>query len=378
MAEVSNDSNVVAGGQAPVASPGSSGMNTQVPGAPATVSAAAAATGGVGPGHFIEEAIDRELFQFESDNTPLMQLMLAAKSVPVTSPVIKHYSIDEPRTMSVTTAAVGDGTAPQVVLPVATTDQQMFPAYTTVLVKGVDGYAEDGKTLTPGKELMLFISGRDAVSNNPIARAVNGPKANEGDESCNVPTIPAGSIVIIMANALFETQKEVLPDLIVPQPTTVYAQKRGMNSIISDYFDKQAKRIPFTQALIAEAQIRAFKIKGNNTLWSSRPGRFVVETDLGVQTIYTTEGVLYQIKRHLDHTGKWTYEQLIALAKMIFTGNDVPKSVVVLGGKNFVECMQCIDFSKHPEIKIDIKTNKLGWTVNVSYTNLKMPTTSRV
>ena len=368
MAEVSTEGNVAVGGAAPTASPGHAGLETQLPGEATTVSTVAEATGGVAGGNLIESHIDRELFKFESDDTPLMQLMLYAKRVTVKSPVIEHFAIDEPRATVVTTAAVGDGSSQQAILPLAVADKQLLNAYTTVLCKGVDGYMADGVTKTPGKDLMLFISGRDSVTSNPIARAVNGPKTDPNDELCLVPEIPAGTTLVILANAMYETQMHVQPDLVIPQPTRLYAQKRGMNNIVSDYFEHVAKRIPFGKALIAEAQIRNFKVKGNRTLWASRASKFSVETDLGVQTIYTTGGVRWQIKRHLDHGGKWTFEQLIALAKMTFTGEDVPKNVVILAGKNFIENIQCIDYSKHPEVQISVKTNPVGWKVTAIHT----------
>lgn len=368
MGEVSTATQVATGGTAPVVSPGHAGLPTQVAGEATTVSAAAGATGGIGAGNFIEVDIDKQLFEFESDDTPLMQLMLHAKKVRVTSPEIEHFAIDQARPSVVTTEAVGDGTSNVVVIPLENSDKKLLQPYGTVLVKGVDGYTPDGKTLTPGKDLMLFITDRDKVSGNPIAIAVNGKKMESTDDVCMVPEIPSGTTLVILSNAMFETQKEVLPDLVVPSPQKVYAQKRGMNSITSDYFEAQAKRIPFSKALIAEAQIRNFKTRGNRTLWSSRPGKFTVETDLGQQIVYTTEGVRWQIKRHLDHTGKWTFEEFISLAKMIFTGEDVPKDVVVLCGKNFLENVQCIDFSKHPEVQISVKTNKLGWKVTAIHT----------
>lgn len=367
MAETSNEAAVAVGGTALTTSPGHAGLDTQVPGQSTTVSSVAAVTGGVG-GDLIDTSIDDQLFQFESNDTPLMQLMLHAKRVPVNSPEIEHFAIDEPRSHVQTLNDIGDGTTNQVILPLASTDKKLLNAYTTVLVRGVDGYTADGQTQTPGKDLMLFITGRDTATENPVARAVNGPKTNATDEQCLVPTIPAGSTLIILANAMFETQEQVLPDLVVPQPARLYAQKRGMNSIVSDYFDAVAKRMPFSSALIAEAQIRNFKVKGNRTLWIGRGGKFTVDTDLGQQTIYTTEGVRYQIKRQLDHAGKWTYEQLIALAKMIFTGEDVPKNVVLLAGKNLVQNLQCIDFSKHPEVQMTVKTNSLGWSVTSIHT----------
>lgn len=366
--DISTQSAVVTGGAPATTSPGHAGLPTQVAGEATTVSAAATATGGIGAGNFIEVDIDQELFKFESDDTPLMQLMLYAKKVPVTSPEIEHFAIDQARASVVTTSAVGDGTSNVAVVPLDNADKKLLQPYGTVIVKGVDGYTADGKTKTPGKDLLLFITDRDKLSGNPIVIAVNGPKAEATDESCLVPTIPAGTTLVILANAMFETQKEVLPDFVVPSPTRIYAQKRGMNSITSDYFEHAAKRIPFSKALIAEAQIRNFKTKGNRTLWASRAGKFTVDTELGQQIVYTTEGVRWQIKRHLDHKGKWTFEEFISLAKMIFTGEDVPKSVVILCGKNFLQSVQCIDFSKHPEVQISVSTNKLGWKVTTIHT----------
>lgn len=367
--ELSNANVAVPGSGAVNVTPGTAGLNTQVGGQATTVNGAAGATGGIAPGNFIETDIDRELFQFENEETPLMQLMLGAKRVNVTSPVVQHFSIDQPRASAVTTAAAGTGKTAQVVLPVESTDQLMFPPYTTILVKGVDGYDAEGKNATPGKDLMLFVSSTDGTTSNPVVRAVNGPKTTSTDESCNVPTIPAGTTLIVLGNAMYETQEHVQPDLIVPQPQLVYCQKRGLTNIVSDYFAAQAKRLPFAEAIVAEAMIRNFKVKGNRTLWSGRAGKLVLQTALGPQTVYTTEGVRYMIRRQLQHHGKWSYEQFIALAKMVFTGNDVPKSVVVLGGKGFIENIQCIDFSKHPEVQIQVATNeKLGWTVTRIHT----------
>lgn len=357
------------GGKNPQPTPGSAGVNSQVAGAATTVSNVAGATGGIGGGNLIQTDLDTELFNFKSDDTPMMQLMLKARKQKVQSPEVEHYMIDEPRSSMVTIAAVAEGTAQQFVLPLSANDASIPRAYGTLLVKGVDGWAEDGKTKTPGKDLMLFVTGIDNTTNNPIVRAVNGPKNSAAEEYCKTPAIPAGTTLIILSNALYETQKEVEPDLIVPQPSLVYLQKRGMNQIVSDYFDSVKKRIPFSKAVIAEAAITNFKVRGNRTLYAGRKAKFSVNTGrVGVQTIYCTEGVRYQVKKEIQHSGKWTYEQVIALAKMFFTGEDVPKSAICLAGKNFLESIQCIDYSKHPEIQITSKVNPVGWTVTNFHT----------
>lgn len=357
------------GGQNPTPTPGSAGVQSQVGGAATTVSNVAGATGGINAGNLIESDLDKNLFKFKSDDTPLMQLMLIAKKVKVTSPIVEHYMIDEPRSSVTTTTAVAKATTQQFVLPLPSNDAAIPRPYGTLLVDGVDGYTEDGQTLTPGKPLMLFVVGHDTLTGNPIVRAVNGPKATKADEYCTTPAIPAGTTCIILANALYETQKEVDPDLIVPQPTQVYLQKRGMNQIVSDYYEAQKKKIPFGKAIIAEAAITNFKVRGNRTLYAGRKGKMKVTTDkVGVQDIYFSEGVRYQVKKELQHLGKWTVEEVIALAKMVFTGEDVPKNVVCLAGKNFLENIQCIDYSKHPEIQISTKTNPVGWVVTNFHT----------
>lgn len=348
---------------------GSAGIAGHVPGSPATVSAAADASNGLSSGHFIESEIDEELFRFNSDDTPLMNLMLRAKRVKVSSPEVEHYMIDEPRSMISVSEDLPVQNGMQAVLPLGPADQNLPRPFSTLLVKDVDGYDITGQTVTVGQNLMLFVIGHDPTSNCPVVRAVNGRKNNPEDEFSTIPAIPAGTKVVILANSLYETQKEVDPDLIVPQPSRIYLQKRGMNQVVSDYFDSQKKRIPFSKAVIAEQAIANFKVRGNRTLWAGRPGKFKMSVPrMGLQYVYCTEGLRWQFKRELMHKGRWTVEDVIALAKMFFTGEDVPKSALLLAGKNLLEQIQCIDFSKHPEIQISTKTNPLGWTVTNFHT----------
>lgn len=354
-------------GGSPDLSQGSVGLESQLPGSATTVSQGAEATGGIGAGNLFASDIDEQLFRFNSDDTPLMNLMLSAKHVRVDSPEVEHYQIDEPRASVKTNQACGGGDDDAVALPLANKDKRIPVEYGTLLVKGVNGYTEDGQTETPGKDLMLFVTGRDA-SGMPIVRAVNGPKTRATDEVCKIPSIPANSTIVLLANALYETQKEVKPDMIIPQPSLVYLQKRGMNQIVSDYFDSQKKRIPFSKAIIAEQAIANFKVRCNRSLWAGRKGKFKVDTELGMQDVYFSEGVRWQFKRELQHTGPWTVEKIIALAKMFFTGEDVPKTAILLAGKNLLEKVQCIDYSNHPEIQITTKTTPVGWTVTNFHT----------
>ena len=340
---------------------GAAGVVDQANGSPVTVSQQANANGGIAPGNLIETDIDKELFAFEGEEPSLMNLMLKAKSVSVKSPIVEHYMIDEPRCQMTTNADLSASTGQTATLPLDASDQNLAQKYDTIIVKNVNGYDENGVE-TPGQDLMLFVVGTETSSNNPIVRAVNGVKSNATDLYSKVPAIPSGTKLVILDNALYETQHMVPPASFSPQPTLVYLQKRGMTQIVSDYFDAQKKRIPFGSALIAEQMIRNFKRRGNRTLWVGRKGKFIVRTEkVGDQNVYTTEGIRWQVKKEFQHSGSWTIEQIIALTKMYFTGEDVPRTGLALCGKNFLENIQCVDYSKHPEIQIQVATNTIGW-----------------
>ncbi|MCH5227310.1 MAG: hypothetical protein J1F16_05780 [Muribaculaceae bacterium] len=348
---------------------GTAGLKDIVAGQVSTVSVAADATGGINAGNFIDTAVDDELFRFNSEDTPLMNLMLKAKRVTVNSPEVDHYMIDEAKSCVYTTGSCGGTPRALASLPLAEADGNSLRPYTTLLVKDVDGYDAEGKNPTPGRDLMLFVTGMDPTMGYPVVRAVNGKKNSPEDEFGQIPNIPAGSKIVILANSLYETQKEVDPDLILPQPTRIFLQKRGMNQVVSDYFESQRKRMPFSHAVIAEQAIANFKVRGNRTLWAGRAGKFKVNVPkMGMQYVYTTEGLRWQFRRELEEPGTWTVDKIIAMAKMFFTGEDVPKSALLLAGKNLLESIQKIDYSKHPEIHITTKVNSVGWTVTNFHT----------
>lgn len=361
---------VVTPGAAPVAQPGTAGQETQLPGQATTVDGIG---GGVGDGldHLSQVDIDEGIVRFKSNVTPLMTLMMKSKNVPVTSPEVAHFMIDEARSTVTTTEQVEyNAHLQQFALPMGPADAPLCLLYKTLLCRGVDGYDETGQTKTPGMPLMLYIIGRNTDTGYPIVRAINGQRTSPTDDFCQVPLIPSGTVVDILSTALHETQREVEPSACQPVSKTLYLQKRAINLIWSDYYDSQKKIIDFSRSTIAEAALDEWKKEGNRTLWISRQAKFnVKDPKTGFQTVRTTEGVRWQFVRELIHTkGSWTYREFIALAKMFFCGDDTPEGAFCLCGKNFLENIQCIDFTEHPEIQIGIKHGSLGWDVHYIHT----------
>lgn len=348
---------------------GTAGLNTQLGGAPSTVSGVENASGGMG--ELVLPEVDKRIYLFERERNAFMQLMLMAKRVNVKSMEVKHYAIDQ-GTPIVTVASVSGN-----VITLVNADAGKVRAYDTLLVKGVKGYdfvtgTGNVKSRRPLQLFVLEVSKSGAIT----CVATNGVKQAATDQYGALPTatspvnpntnvIAAGTKLVRLANALYETQKWVDPNTIIPVPDDLYLQKRGMTSIVSKYLKDQNMEIPYDEAVKAEAQLREFKAAGNRTLLISQPNKMLVQSSMGDdQWDYTTTGVRWQVKREIKHNGSWTYEDIIALIKTFYGGADKPKSGIFLMGSNLALALQLIDWSKHPEVKMEpYKNETLGWKV---------------
>ena len=256
---------------------GTAGLQTQVGGAPTTVSGVQNASGGMG--ELVLPEVDKRIFMFERGNYALMELMLMAKRVNVKSMVVKHYAIDQ-GTPIVTVASINGN-----VITLVNADKGKVRAYDTLMVKGVKGYefVKGTGNVMSRRPLQLFVKSVNA-DDTITCVATNGVKQAETDEYGSLPTsnsptasntnvIVAGTKLVRMANALYETQKWVDPNTVIPVPDELYLQKRGMTSIVSKYLADQKMEVPYEDAVKAEAQLREFKAAGNRTLLISQQSR---------------------------------------------------------------------------------------------------------
>ena len=340
------DVTTVASG-APTASPGQQGLNTQVPGAAATVSNVAEAGG-----ELIQPEIDEDITKIASDENVLDTIKRrVTRQIQVNSFEVDHYMIDEKRTFGTSTADVTAGDANTFAITMSGTDAKLFSEYRTAMVLGVNGYEKDGKTKSAAS-LMLYCVG---VNDNgmPKFMAINGPKSNERDEVCTTPAIPQGSKIVLLGVAGYETQERVSPSVILPVPETIYLQKQICNNIVSDYFDSQKKRIPFQQAQIAEAALRDFRLENCRTAWVSIQSKFKVKAQdktMGDQFVYTTKGIRWQIKRDYELNGSISLADIVNLSMFKFTGMNCSKKAVWLLGRQLMADIQKIDLTLHKDI----------------------------
>ena len=308
---------------------------------------------GIDAGESKEVGFDVELFNFESEETPLLSLMLRAKHTDVSSPIVDNYAFADVDISTVKTVAkVEGGSGTSFILPLSEMDKPYVSTYSTLRVRGVKGYTDDGSEETPRIDLQLYVVGKDEKG-NPIVRCVNGFRRNPADAYCQTPTIPADTTLDILDVALPEKQDIVPPDSVKPIPVKVYLQKRGINnSMLKRSIDEY------------EHAVRKLKRATNRTLWIGRKGKISVKDKyMGMQKVNFTEGIRWAIKREITNPFQWTCEVFISWLKMFFVGGGKPIEPICLCGSNFLENIQCLDFSKYPGIKIMFVTNRLGWKV---------------
>lgn len=341
---------VVPGGS-PSASPGQAGLNTQVPGEATTVSNVKEAGGDL-----IQPDIDPLITQIATDESVLDTIKRRVKrQVQVDSFEVDHYMIDEKRVSAKTTAAVTEAKTTQTfAITMSSADAKLFYDYSTAIVKGVQGYASDGATKTEA-ELMLYCIGKND-SDMPKFIAVNGPKNSPSDESRGTPAIPSGSEIILLGSAAYETQERIAPNVVLPVAETMYLQKQLCNSIVSDYFESQKKRIPFQKSQIAEAIVRQWRLENCRTAWVGVQSKFKVkaqDSSMGEQFVYTSKGLRWQIKRDYElQAGKITLDDLVYLSMFKFTGYNCSKNAMWIMGKELLANIQTIDLTLHKDISM--------------------------
>lgn len=358
---VNGGTNGVAGGDTvhtpengqPQASNGIAGEATQLGGQATTVSNVAEAS------DIIEPDIDEDIVQIASDESVIDTIKRKVKrKVRVNSFEVDHYLIDEKPAVVTLAEEVAGGTT--VVLKFDEGENLMEPYYTASVigVKGADGEVD----------IMLICVDKDA-SGNPIVKAVNGEKTNTTDSFGKVPAIAKGAKIALLASAAYETQKFIAPSTVVPTPERMYLQKQLCNRIVSDYFESQKKRVPFKDAVIAEAILRQFRLESCRTAWIGAKGKVKVKAlnpSLGDQFDYTSLGLRWQFKRKYDLKpveGKFGFAQIIDLAMDKFTGFGSSKTATFILGKKLLAAIQKIDFSMHKDITM---TEGTAWGVKAT------------
>lgn len=215
---------------------------------------------------------------------------------------------------------------------------QLLGVSSTIVVKGVGGYKNGSQSEKDGGPLVLFVVAND--EEKITCRPINGITKVDGNKSdylrdYTIPAIPAGTEMIITSVAASESQMIVQPDNSQPRPNTVYLQKMEFNILITDHEREVIKKTSWGLKDIKAQALRNFKKKQEYSLWIMAQGKFIMRTkDGNEEFVYTMQGALRQLTNTLGLEGKFKWEYISAIGKVMGTGLGKSKEAYAYCGMN--------------------------------------------
>lgn len=289
-------------------------------------------------GGLADEEYDEIIAKFRPFLFPLdTDIRKQAQSKPVKGYEVTHVQSGSSVLDCETTAEVAGGE--QVTFTKANISGKvaMFPAFSTILVQGVAGYAKGSQSKKRG-HLVLFVVSNDGT--NIVCEALNGPAKVEGDleSGMTTPTIPAGTTLSCMANMCSESQMIVSPDNFQPRTKKVYLQKKVLNTVFTDQFKQQVKKFPFFVEDVKSEALYNFRRKAARTAWAGVACKTtVVDPKMGEELTYSSEGILYQLTMLLGAPNEYDLKLLTAISMLMFTENASGNSARAYCGKNAIK-----------------------------------------
>lgn len=338
------------------ASEGSEGLNTQMNGQSGSVTNLER---GGETADIIAEEIDDDIAKFRPDFFPIDTIVRkAARKKTVKNYEVKHFNIDSSRIECTTNSEHTENTSKKRIdLPIDASDASIFKKYDTINVRGVDGYAADGSTPTPGVDLMLYVCSMNTATNMPVVMAINGKKQSPEDTECYIPSIPSGTYLYCMQNAAAESQLFCPPSNQSPVSRTVYLQRKLSNTKFTKYFEMVKRKVAWDKEDIMENALWEFRRKSEISYLLGIKGKITVidpeRPNAGAENVYFQEGIMWAIKKHYEYVkGKFSFADFIGITKMKFTGNNGSKEAFVGVGKDLLEEMMKIDLTMIKDINV--------------------------
>lgn len=310
------------------ATPDHMGLETQLPGKAATATDVRDA--GFEAEDLDPRVVDFRPFQFSAE----WYFATKCRQVKVNSYVVSHARSGATLLEDTLNVEQTGITAKAFTIPCANfeNDAASLTEYAEVFVQGVDGYAEDGKTLEGG--LVLYVLSNDDENVKLIA-------LNPGTSAI---TIPAGTKVIVGAPICSESQMRVPAEAYLPEKVTHYLQKKAANVIITDEWNEMAKKVSFIKQDVLHNGLYNFKRKCAYTHWLGTQKRIDVKVkELGgnIEAGYSELGVLRQIPTVYSYNGKeFTTDDLLGISKLQFATNSFNNHAVAFCGTNALERLQ--------------------------------------
>lgn len=298
-------------------------------------------------GDLVEDEWDSNIVKYKPFRNPLLSIARqVTRKQTIQNWAVNHMRVGGETLEVVTTAAITAGNSIKLTTSNCTGSLRPFYKGSTVFALGVDGYKRGSKTLKEG-ELMLFVT--DVDKTGVTLQAVNGPARTEGEvgdelDYVTCPAIPAGTVLSCGATAAGESQLMISPENFQPRPQEVYVQKKLLNIVWTEDFEKVKRKQPIKVQDIKEDALYKYNMRAERTYWRGVKGRFNVQNaDGSVEYVYTSQGILWQLTNAYAVDGGYKLEDLIALSRIQFTDFSESNHAFVFCGKQAMSDLLNID-----------------------------------
>lgn len=321
-------------------------------------------------GGLLDKEWDSEIVKFYPFKTPILSIVRRmAKTVNIKNWSVSHQRVGGETLDGQVTQKIVAGDTVEINSTNFSGSIRPFYKGTTVIVSGVPGYKEGSKTKTEGT-LMLYVI--EANGKKAVMQAVNGIPKNEGDTRENLdnmtcPEIPVGTTLLAASSATSESQLTITPENFQPREKSVYVQKKLLNIVFTDDYEKVKKEQPITVADLKTDAIIKYNLRAERTYLMGIKSRFKAETGDGqIEDVYTSEGIINQLTNTYAIGDEYTLSDLIAISKLQFTEFSENDRCFAFCGKNAIERLENIklegshqnDFINHNEFDLSFKRFK--------------------
>lgn len=321
-------------------------------------------------GGLLDKEWDSEIVKFYPFKTPILSIVRQmAKTVNIKNWSVSHQRVGGETLDGQVTQKIVAGDTVEINSTNFSGSIRPFYKGTTVIVSGVPGYKEGSKTKTEGT-LMLYVI--EANGKKAVMQAVNGIPKNEGDTRENLdnmtcPEIPVGATLLAASSAASESQLTITPENFQPREKSVYVQKKLLNIVFTDDYEKVKKEQPITVADLKTDAIIKYNLRAERTYLMGIKSRFKAETGDGqIEDVYTSEGIINQLTNTYAIGDEYTLSDLIAISKLQFTEFSENDRCFAFCGKNAIERLENIklegshqnDFINHNEFDLSFKRFK--------------------
>ena len=321
-------------------------------------------------GGLLDKEWDSEIVKFYPFKTPILSIVRRmAKTVNIKNWYVSHQRVGGETLDGQVTQKIVAGDTVEINSTNFSGSIRPFYKGTTVIVSGVPGYKEGSKTKTEGT-LMLYVI--ESNGKKAVMQAVNGIPKNEGDTRENLdnmtcPEIPVGTTLLAASSAASESQLTITPENFQPREKSVYVQKKLLNIVFTDDYEKVKKEQPITVADLKTDAIIKYNLRAERTYLMGIKSRFKAETGDGqIEDVYTSEGIINQLTNTYAIGDEYTLSDLIAISKLQFTEFSENDRCFAFCGKNAIERLENIklegshqnDFINHNEFDLSFKRFK--------------------